>query len=74
MSRIAADLSREPQTGAVFYVARVVADEASLGDLGDAKLVPGMPVEAIIETDKRTPLSYLLQPIADQLAHAFREE
>ena len=74
ITRIAADLSREPQTGATFYIARIAADEAGLKALGDLKLVPGMPVEAFIETSERTALSYILKPLSDQLARAFREE
>jgi HlyD family secretion protein len=32
-----------------------------------------MPVEAFIQTGDRKVLSYLLKPIADQIARAFRE-
>ena len=32
-----------------------------------------MPAEAFIQTDRRTPLSYFLKPLADQIAHTFRE-
>jgi HlyD family secretion protein len=32
-----------------------------------------MPVEAFIETGKRTALSYFLKPVSDQLARTFRE-
>jgi HlyD family secretion protein len=74
ISRIAADLSRDPQTGATYYVARISAEEAALGSLGGMKLVPGMPVEAFIETAERTALSYILKPVTDQLARAFKEE
>jgi HlyD family secretion protein len=33
-----------------------------------------MPVEAFIQTDKRTVVSYLVKPVVDQLMHTFREE
>ena len=36
-------------------------------------LVPGMPVEAFIQTDNRSVMSYLARPLADQIARAFRE-
>jgi len=71
--RIAADLTREAQTGQSFYVARIQADEAALATLGQLKLVPGMPVEAFIETGQRTALSYLVKPFSDQFARAFKE-
>ena len=37
------------------------------------KLIPGMPVEAFIATGERTAISYLVKPITDQFARAFRE-
>jgi hypothetical protein len=33
-----------------------------------------MPVEVMIRTGERTFLAYLLQPLADSFAPAFREE
>jgi hypothetical protein len=33
-----------------------------------------MPVEVLIATDERTVLSYLVQPLGDQLMHTFREQ
>jgi HlyD family secretion protein len=32
-----------------------------------------MPVEAMIKTDERTPLSYLTKPLTDYFTRAFRE-
>jgi hypothetical protein len=37
------------------------------------KLVPGMPAEAFIQTQDRTILEYLLQPLTQQLGRVFRE-
>jgi HlyD family secretion protein len=42
-------------------------------DLGELKLVPGMPAEALIETGVRTPLEFLLKPLQEQIARTFRE-
>ena len=42
--------------------------------LGDVKLMPGMPVEAFVQTGDRTVLSYLIKPLQDQLMRAFREK
>ncbi len=42
--------------------------------LGGAKLIPGMPVEAFVQTGDRTMLSYLTKPLSDQLMRAFREK
>jgi HlyD family secretion protein len=70
VTRVGADLTREAQTNAVFYVARIRPDEAQREGL---KLLPGMPVEAFIATGERTALSYLVKPVTDQLSRAFRE-
>ena len=42
--------------------------------LGDVRLIPGMPVEAFVQTGDRTMLSYLIKPLNDQLMRAFREK
>jgi HlyD family secretion protein len=42
--------------------------------LGEVKLIPGMPVEAFVQTGDRTMLSYLIKPLKDQLMRAFREK
>jgi HlyD family secretion protein len=36
-------------------------------------LVPGMPVEAFIQTGERTAISYLVKPFSDQLMRTWRE-
>jgi HlyD family secretion protein len=41
--------------------------------LGELRLRPGMPVETFIQTTSRTMLDYILKPLTDQLARAFRE-
>ncbi len=71
VSRIGADLTKEQQTNSSFYVLRV---GISPEDEGKLRLVPGMPVEAFIATGERTALSYLVKPLADQFAKAFREK
>lgn len=74
ITRVAADLSRDPQSGLMFYVARIRILDAAMKDLKGLKLIPGMPVEAFVETGQRTALSYMLKPLTDQFAKAFREE
>ena len=36
-------------------------------------IVPGMPIEAFLETGEHTVMSYLVQPLVSQIMHAFRE-
>ena len=72
--RVAADVSRESETGALYYTARIHVSDAELAKLGDLKLKAGMPVEAYIQAGSRSALSYLTKPMADQIARAFKEQ
>lgn len=74
VSRIGADLTFDQTTGAAFYVARIEIPEAERARLGAVTLLPGMPVEAFMETEQRTPLSFLMKPFYDNLARSFREQ
>ncbi len=74
VSRIAGDLSREPQTGAAFYLAGVSISDDEMKRLDGLKLLPGMPAEAFIVTGERTFASYILKPITDQMQRAVREK
>jgi multidrug efflux pump subunit AcrA (membrane-fusion protein) len=51
----------------------VLVAQRELAKLGSDKLTPGMPVEVFIMTDERSALSYLVRPLTDQFARAFRE-
>ncbi|MBA3517196.1 MAG: HlyD family type I secretion periplasmic adaptor subunit, partial [Rhizobiales bacterium] len=70
---ISADVSEDSRTGAVFYTLRIGVSDEEIAELGAVKLVPGMPVEAFVQTDTRSVLSYLTKPFADQMARTFRE-
>jgi HlyD family secretion protein len=71
---VAADLITNPQTGESWYTARIHIPPDELARLGNIPLLAGMPVEAFIQTGERTALSYLVRPLADQIARAMREE
>lgn len=73
LSRISADVMTEQRTGASYYTVRIAVTADEIARLGDVKVVPGMPVEAFIRTGDRKVMSYLVKPIADQIARAFRE-
>jgi HlyD family secretion protein len=64
----------DEKTGFAFYRVGISIADDQLKRLGDKALVPGMPVEAVIPTQERSVLDYLVKPLADNLAHAFREE
>jgi HlyD family secretion protein len=73
VTTVAADVTREPQTGAMYFLARIEIPDAELRKLGDHVLVAGMPAEVQIKTSSRTALSYFLKPLMDQFAKAFKE-
>lgn len=59
--------------GKSFYRVGLVLDDGQIERLGGAAIVPGMPIEAFLETQAHSVLSYLLQPLANQVMRAFRE-
>ena len=74
VSLVSADVTQDTKTGTSFYTARISVTAGELTKLGSVKLVPGMPVEAFIQTGDRSVRSYLARPLADQIARAFREQ
>jgi len=74
VTRISADTSTDQRTGQSYYTIRIAMPAEQIERLGDVKLLPGMPVEAFIQTRDRTMLSYLMKPLHDQVLRAFREK
>jgi HlyD family secretion protein len=73
VTQVAADVSRADSNSPPFYMVRITIPATEIKKLGDNKLKPGMMAEAFIQTTARSPLSYLLKPLVDQLAHTMRE-
>jgi HlyD family secretion protein len=74
VTRVSADVTTDQRTGQSYYTIRVSLPPSEVARLGDNnKLIPGMPVEAFVQTGDRTMLSYLLKPLNDQLMRSFRE-
>src|SRR5258705_454935 len=73
VSLVSADLMQDQRTGTSYYTARVLLKPEELARLGNAKLLPGMPVDVFIKTPGRTALSYLIKPLRDQAERAFKE-
>jgi HlyD family secretion protein len=74
VTRVSPDVTTDQRTGQSYYTIRVSMPPGEIQRLGDAKLIPGMPVEAFVQTGDRTMLSYLIKPLSDQLMRAFREK
>ena len=71
---VSADIFQDEATGMAFYQAEMQLNEGEATRLPeDMVLIPGMPVEAFVRTADRSPMDYLLKPLADYFAKAFRE-
>ena len=70
---VSADVFQDEVTGLNYYRVDLEPLESELALLEEQELVPGMPVEAFLRTDKRTPLSFLTKPLTDYFGRAFRE-
>ncbi|MEQ1652884.1 MAG: HlyD family type I secretion periplasmic adaptor subunit [Hyphomicrobium sp.] len=70
---VSAEVTKERETNQQYYVARIKIDDDEMMKLGDLQLIPGMPVDIQIRTTERSALSYLVKPIQDQFAKAFKE-
>lgn len=77
VTHVSADRLIDQATSQFYYQIKVQldVDQALLRefDFDLAQLYPGMPVEVMVVTAERTLLDYLLQPVTDMFARAFRE-
>ena len=73
VSWISPDITKDERTDASYYTLRIAVSEEELKRLKGLKVVPGMPVEAFIQTEYRTALSYFLKPLTDQVTRTFRD-
>ncbi len=69
---VSADVFQDEVTGLNYYRVELVPLEEERAKLEDQQLVPGMPVEAYLKTEDRTPLSYLTKPMTDYFGRSFR--
>lgn len=74
LNRLSPDTITDQRTGLSFYTARIAVPAEEIARLGSVKLMPGMPVEVFLQTGERKVLSYIMKPLRDQLARAFREK
>lgn len=74
VTKVSADAFQDQNTRVSFYRAEIKLDDGESARLpAGMTLIPGMPVEAFIRTEERSPLDYFLKPVADFFAKAFRE-
>ena len=71
--RISGDIVQDQKSGATYYLIHIAIPIDEIARLKDLKLLPGIPVDAFIQTGERTVLSYLVKPLREQVVKAFRE-
>ncbi|GHB50077.1 HlyD family type I secretion periplasmic adaptor subunit [Pseudovibrio japonicus] len=71
---ISADAVLDEVSGTSFYRVLLASPAKQLNRITGRDIVPGMPVEAYLQTDERSVLSYLIKPFTEQMVRAFREE
>jgi HlyD family secretion protein len=76
VTRISADSFTQEETGASYFRAEIVVPAEELAKLGRSAntLRPGAPVEVIILLRKRTALSYLVEPLTNNLWRSGSEQ
>ncbi|SDB59637.1 membrane fusion protein, epimerase transport system [Pseudomonas sp. NFACC13-1] len=72
--QISADRLINKDTGTAYYLARVALTDKGRRTLGNLTLVPGMPVEVLVNTGARTLLQYLMQPASNVFARSLIED
>mgnify|MGYP003624213127 CR=1 FL=1 len=72
--RISPDTTTDERSGQSNYTIRIAMPADEITRLGTVTLVSGMPVEVFIQTGERKVLTYLVQPLSDQITRAFREQ
>ena len=70
---VSPDLLQDELTGMPYYSARLRLFSDELQRLNGKTLLPGMPVDVMIQTERRSILSYFVKPVTDQMTFALRE-
>jgi len=73
VSQISADAFLDPTTRKSYYDVEIILMDNEMEKLGGRDLLPGMPVEAFLSTESRTPLNYVLKPLMSYFDRAFRD-
>jgi len=78
LTRLSADTFTEERTGASYFLAEVTVPLSELQTVRKVRgegfeLKPGMPVQILAPTKKRTALQYLFEPLTDAMWRSFRE-
>jgi HlyD family secretion protein len=74
VKRLSADIITNERTGQSYYTVQVTINPGEEKFLGPtAEILPGMPVEAFIQTTERTPFDYLVRPLTTYFGKSMLE-
>ncbi|HHY49274.1 MAG TPA: HlyD family type I secretion periplasmic adaptor subunit [Alphaproteobacteria bacterium] len=72
--RVSADIITNERTGQSYYTVQLTINPGEEKFLGpQAEIIPGMPVEAFIQTTERTPFDYLVRPLTSYFGKSMLE-
>ena len=73
VASVSPDVITDPRNGQPYYEVSLKLTPEAVVQLSELEMMPGMPVEAYLETGDRSVLSYLVHPIASHLRRSLRE-
>jgi HlyD family secretion protein len=73
VTAVSADAFVDDKKGTNYYFVDIQLIKSEMNKLGNVELKSGMPVDAFIQTESRSPASYMARPIADFFSKAFRD-
>ncbi len=74
VTNLSPDKVVDGQTGQSFFTVRIAIDPGERSKLQGKELTPGLPAEVLIRGETRRVIAYLMQPLTDKIALAFREK
>lgn len=74
VTHVSADRMIDSKSGQSYYQVHIDPTNESLRDIGKLRLIPGMPVEVMINTGERTLFQYLTAPISNSLSKSMTED
>lgn len=74
VTTVSSDVLPDPNTRQPYYVARVEIPQSQLFQLGEQRLVAGMPAEVLVKNGERTVLRYVMAPLSDAIFQSFRQD
>lgn len=72
VTTVSADVFIDDVTGAPYYRVEIQPASGETSRLNAYRILPGMPVEVLISTGERNAFSYIVKPVSDYLARAWR--